>query len=104
MMEIAIAVGLPIFGAIFTVLWYLLRQKDAAQEEAIKKLFQLHDSNAIGLSDLRLQIAQGHYNKDELNVKFDKLDNSFKDGFKQLGDKLEEFNRTLIQYIHGKGQ
>lgn len=92
--------GLVIIGGVFTVLWYLLRQKDSAQEEAIKKLFQLHDSNAMGLAELRLQIAQGHYNKDELNVKFDKLDNSFKDGFKQLGDKLEEFNKTLMQYIH----
>jgi uncharacterized protein HemX len=82
-----------------TVLWYLLRQKDEQQAEQIKLLFKKHDEDAEELRKLQLQIAQQHYVKGELDVKFDKLEGAFRDGFSALGAKFDELGRALMQHI-----
>lgn len=94
-----LAVGIFVMGGIFSVLWYLLRQKDAHQEEQIKLLFKKHDDDASALQELRLQIAEGHYKKGELDAKFERLDTTIRDSFKELGGKFDELSKTLIAHV-----
>ena len=58
---------------VFSVLWWLLKSKDEAQQAQIKLLFDKHDDDARALQELRLQIAQNHYHKVELDARFEKL-------------------------------
>jgi hypothetical protein len=85
--------------AVGSILWYLLRQKDEQQAEQIKLLFKKHDDDAKELETLKLQIAQQHYVKGELDAKFDKLEHAFRDGFATLGAKFDKLGETLIHHI-----
>lgn len=82
-----IEMGLAALGGL---LWYLLRQKDSAQGEQIKLLFEKHDKDAKELENLRLEIAKHHYDRGELDRKFEKLEGSLKDSFSSLERKLDE--------------
>lgn len=82
-----------------TVVWYLLRQKDARQQAAIDLLFQKHDVDSKELQDLKLQIASQHYVKGELDTKFDKLEGAFRDGFASLGLKFDNLGQVLVNHI-----
>lgn len=86
-------------GGIFTVLWYLLRQKDVAQAEQIALLFAKHDEDAKALQDLRIQIAEGHYKKGELDAKFERLDVTIQKGFESLGMRFEKLSEVLIEHV-----
>ena len=88
--------GLAIATAFFGILGYLLQQKDAKQEEAIKLLWDKHDVDAKELELLKLQIASQHYVKSELDSKFDRMEETFKEGFKSLGMKVDHLTTTLI--------
>lgn len=96
-MEPAVYVGIALFvlGGIFTVLWFLLRQKDESQEQRIKKLFELHDEDAKELAQHRLMIAENHYRKPELDIKFDKIESSIKDGFVAVKQEQDKTNDSL---------
>ena len=83
-------------GVFFTVLWYLLQQKDAKQQKDIELLWTKHDLDAKELELLKLQIASQHYVKSELDSKFDRMEETFKDGFKSLGMKVDHLTTTLI--------
>jgi hypothetical protein len=89
--------GLSITGGIFTVLWWLLKQKDEKQESSIKILFEKHDEDARKLDELKLEIARQHYVKPELDAKFDRLELSIKDGMHELGDKFDKLATVLIK-------
>lgn len=93
--------GMWFFGAIGTVLWYLLRQKDAKQQKDIELLWTKHDEDAQRLADLSLEIAKKHYERPELDGKFDRLDASIRDGLRELGNK---FDRLAEALIHKGGQ
>lgn len=71
------------------VLWYLLRQKDNAQQESITLLFTKYDVGAKELQDLKIQIAKDHYVKPELDAKFEKLETAIDAGFKEIARKLD---------------
>lgn len=88
---------LYIAGGLFCVLWFLLRQKDAAQAEQIKLLFAKHDQDAAELQALKLQIASQHYVKGELDQKFDKLETAFREGLETLGQKFDHLSAVLIE-------
>lgn len=90
-------------GGVFTVLWWLLRQKDYRQEKQIELLFQKHDDDAKRLQDLELEIAKNHYLKNELDAKFDKIENAFRDGMKDMGDKIDKLV-TVLTAGKGAGQ
>ena len=90
-------VCLTIVGGVFTVLWWLLRQKDEKQEASIKILFEKHDEDSRRLDDLKLEIARQHYVKQELDVKFDRLDLSIKSGMHELGEKFDNLATVLIK-------
>ena len=81
---------------VFAVLWWLLRQKDAAQQKSIEILFKKHDDDARELQELKLQIAEGHYKKGELDAKFDRLESAFRDGLRDLGDKFDHLAGVLV--------
>jgi hypothetical protein len=89
---------LCVFGIVFSVIGYLLHQKDVAQQKEIRDintsiqlLFKKHDDDAALLQQFRLEIAEGHYKKQELDTRFDRLEASFKEGFSQLSDKFDRF-------------
>lgn len=82
-----------------SVVWYLLRQKDAAQQAAIDLLFKKHDEDYRELQELKLRIASEHYVKGELDHKFDKLEGAFRDGFADLGKKFDNLGQVLIRHI-----
>lgn len=89
-----------VVGGVFTVLWYLLKQKDEMQAEQIKTLFIKHDQDAAGLEALKLKIAENHYPKGELDVKFHSLEQATREGFKDLGGKFDRLSEALLHIKH----
>jgi hypothetical protein len=75
---------------IISVIGVLLRNKDQAQAEQIAMLFKKHDDDVAALQELRLQIANNHYVKHELDLRFDKLEATFTRGFDELGKALRD--------------
>ena len=98
-LELGVAIGIFILGGLFTVLWWLLRQKDSAQQAQITELFALHKEDSERLQLLQLKISDEHYRKVELDTRFDKIDTTLKDGFKELGVKHDHLNMLLVQYL-----
>src|SRR5574340_326512 len=88
--------------ALFIVLWWLLRQKDATQARQIELLFTKHDDDAQRLTDLELKIAANHYIKPELDAKFERLESSIREGMRELGGKFDRLSEALIQERHPK--
>lgn len=84
---------------VFGTLGYFLKQKDAQQAHQIEMLFHKHDEDAKALQELRVQIAEGHYKKSELDAKFDKLEYAFKAGFDSLGYKFDKLSDVLVDHI-----
>jgi hypothetical protein len=104
-------------GGVFTVLWYLLRQKDAKQGEEISDirkqhkddidlLYKLHNKDVEKLAQLELEIAKNHYPKNELDKRFEQLDATIKDGFKSLGEDIKQMTSALQDHLkeHRVGQ
>lgn len=65
-------------------------------QKEVQKLFELHDADAASLADLRLHIAAEHYHKKELDTRFEKLDLTFREGFKDLGDRFDKLTTALL--------
>lgn len=105
-METAIAVF--VLGIIFSVIGWLLSNKDKKQGEEIAKLFVLHDDDSKELMRLQLEIARNHYPKSELDVRFAQLDATIKEGFKDLGSDIKEMTKALHDHLKehhtGSGQ
>lgn len=85
-------------GIVVSLIGYLLMHKDAAQQKelesvktSVKLLFQKHDDDVARLNQFQIEIAEGHYKKQELDARFDRLEASFKSGFSQLSDKFDRF-------------
>lgn len=100
-MDIGTIVSIAIFvlGGVFSVIGYLLRQKDVEQGEQIKMLFQRNDERQRQMQELEVRMASHYYPKDELDRKFDKLENTLSDGFNTMVSKIDEFGRALMQHI-----
>lgn len=90
-------------AAVMAVLWYLLRQKDSKQEKEITTLFKLHRDNEQAITNLRLLIAQEHYPKRELDIKFDKLETAIVSGLDKLnmnlGSKFDKLADALTEHV-----
>jgi hypothetical protein len=86
--------------ALVGLLWHLLKQKDEKQQAELNTLFSKHDADVLELQSLKLQIAEGHYKKSELDYKFSRLEVAFTDGFKSLGDKMDKLSMSLIENSH----
>jgi hypothetical protein len=98
-MTLTTEIVLFLMSGIFTVLWYLLTQKDAKQAKEIALLFEKHDHDAQALQELRVQIAEGHYKKSELDYKFDRLELAITNSFITLGSKFDKLSDVLIAHI-----
>ena len=96
--------GLLALSVLLTILGYLLRQKDAQQAVQIQLLFTKYDKVAQELMDLRLRIAERHYERQELDKKFEQLDQTFKEGFKDLGTKFDRLSDNLIAHVSQDGK
>ena len=99
-----VEIGLAVMAGLGTLLWYLLTQKDAKQEEAIKLLWQKHDVDAKELENLKLQIASQHYVKAELDQKFNQMDATMRNGFQILSGKVDELSKTLLTHFQRDGK
>lgn len=89
--------GLLVITGLFSVIAWLLQSKDAAQAASIKLLFEKHDLDAAALQDLRVQIAARHYERPELDAKFEKLDNTVRDGFKDLSVRVDRLTELMTK-------
>ena len=99
-----VEIAIFILTGLFSVLWFLLRKKDEAQEQhicaqdhQIEILFTKHDQDADRLTELELKIAEKHYLKTELDTKFDKLENALREEFKSMGLKFDNLANALLK-------
>jgi uncharacterized protein HemX len=88
-----------LLAALIAVVWALLKKKDSDQETQIKLLFAKHDEDAKALQELRVQIAEKHYVKTELDSKFDKLEVTIKESFKELSIEFRALSAALLDHI-----
>lgn len=75
-----------IVGGVFSVLWFLLRQKDAAQADQIKDLYRKHDDDSSKLSTLELKLAHEYHSKHDMKDVLENLKLFFNERF----DRMEE--------------
>lgn len=92
-------IWLLIAGAIFAIIGYLLARKDAQQEAQIKTLWEKHDEDAKRLQDLELDIAKRHYVKDELDQRFDRLENSIRSGMDSISGEVRNLRDAIMKGI-----
>ena len=90
---------LAVLGGLFSIIGFLLHQKDAAQERSIELLFKKHDSDVVALQELKERIAGKHYERGELDVKFDRLESALRQGMDDLGTKFDHLSSTLIDLL-----
>ena len=62
-------------------------------------LFRKHDLDVVALQELRVLIASNHYERNELDKKFDKIEIAFSTGFSVLGSKFDKLAETLVSHI-----
>lgn len=111
-------IGLFLIGIVFSIIGYFLRQKDAEQGKLIEQvradcsardakqdsnialLFSKHDADVTALQELRLQIARDHYQKEELDARFSRLEAAFQRGFDDLGKKFDRLSDVLMRHMH----
>lgn len=93
-----------ILGVAIAAIGALLQNKDSAQAKQIALLFIKHDEDAAALQLLRERIAGNHYERQTIDARFEKFEISLKDGFADLGSKLEKLTETVTQYrLNSKG-
>lgn len=90
-----------IFMLLGIVGWFL-RAKDSAQEKQISALWEKHDEDVRSLQELRERIAREHYVKAELDMRFQRLEDAFRDGFRDMGDKLDKISSLLLDHLAKK--
>ena len=88
------------------VFLWLLKNKDASQSKEIDELhqqvdalFRKHDADVAALQELRVVIASNHYERTELDRKFDKMEAAFTSGFDSLGKKFDRLAETLVNHL-----
>ena len=69
------------------------------QQEQIKLLFEKHDADVNRLVDLELNLAKNHSPKQELDVRFDKLEKTLSHAFDSLGSKFDKLSSLLSDHI-----
>ncbi len=84
-MDIVEHLGLIVLSGVGTVIWWLLRTKDAQQDlrfvamqRSIETLFAKHDTNSKAIDEFKLEIAKQHYARPEIDTRFDRIDHAFR--------------------------
>ncbi len=85
--------------ALVGLLGWLLSNKDSKQAHEIELLFQKHDQDAKDLAELKLVIAKEHYIKAELDERFRSLDQTFREGFRELNTQFAALSAALLAHI-----
>lgn len=62
-----VEIGIFVIGGIFSVVWFLLRQKDRQQETQIAELLKKHEGDVQELNDHRIHLADSYYKKSEVD-------------------------------------
>ena len=81
-----ITYAVAIVGALVS---YLLQQKDAQQQRDIQDLYRKHEADASALQRLELHVAGEHYKRNELDSRFDRLEESVRSELRDLGKKID---------------
>ena len=102
-LAIIIHAAAALLAGLFAITAWLLRNKDAAQEAQIDLLFRKHDDDAARLDALRLEIARNHYERNELDQRFDRLDHTIKDGLERIGAKVDRLSDAMLAHISKEG-
>jgi hypothetical protein len=84
-----------ILTLIFGVMGWLLRRRAEENGNAITDLYRKHEEDARELSDLRIRIADEIYKKRELDLRFDRLDNSIC----ALGQKIDSIRADSARVV-----
>lgn len=86
-----VVIGLFLLGGVFTVLWWLLRQKDEKQAQdiegiqaLIRDLYAKHQEDERALYALRIKIAENHPPKQEIEKMISDMKQHFDQRFDQL--------------------
>ncbi len=91
------AIVAVLIGAIITIIRHQLNKRDEVQEAMIKDLYEKHQKDADKLVDLELKIAEKHYQKPELDQKFERLETAFNKGFDDLGKRFDRLSDALLR-------
>lgn len=98
---------LPAFvvGLVFSVIGYLLADKDKKQGEEMEKLYGLYHKLKDDAATFQLKVAENHYPKNELDKRFDQLNHTITVGFSELSREIREMNKTMHDHFtdhHGQ--
>lgn len=95
-----------VLGILVAVIGYLLRSKDLSQEKEIEDLrksnqllFKKHDEDVAKLALFEKEVANLHYQKSELDLKFSSMEGTMKEGFVVLGSKFDKLADALMAHI-----
>ena len=97
-----VAIALGVLSMLFGVIGWLLSSKDKKQEEQISDLYTVHREDADRLTALQIQIASNHYQKNELDHKIEKLEQSINVGFDKLGNELKDLAAAVNDRRNGE--
>lgn len=92
-----ITLGLFVLGLIFSVIGWLLSNKDKKQAEEIKSLELEIVNLKLEHHNLQLHIAADHYKATTIDQKFNHIEMSIKEAFREVRDELKEIVRTKGQ-------
>lgn len=94
-LDALVAIALACLTAIGTIISWLLRNKDAKQEEEIKRIDAEQTRVTERLRILELKLAENHYPKSEIKELFDGV----KAEIEKLGVRIETYNDTILKHI-----
>ena len=95
-----LSIPIVVISFVFAIIGWLLSNKDKKQAEEIDKLFQLHKEDADKLSALQIYIAGQHYERKDLDLRFDKLETSISKSFDALREDVRDMARALHENIN----
>jgi hypothetical protein len=95
-----------VLAGIGSIIAYLLNKKDATQENELNELkkqiallFVKHDADVAALHELRIQIAEMHYKKPEVDFKILKIEETIEKSMDRLGEKFDKLSAALLDHI-----
>ena len=99
MEQIWLEIGLFFVTTSFGIIGWLLSRQIDSIKEAIQLLFKKHDADKDALDEFKLHVAGKHYEAHTVDEKFDKIENSVKDGFRDVGNKLDRLSGMMLNHI-----
>ncbi len=88
-----VELGLSLVSGIFTillvVLWWFVRQRDEERKDQDRRLTDEVVRLERYLNDLKLTLASDYYAKEEMDKRFDKLEDTIREMWRELGGKMD---------------